>query len=96
VQVADNGSPSLSATQSFTVTVNALLAAELSVPVITNNQLTVQVNGQTGPDYVVEMSTNLVSWSAVFTTNSPGMPFVWTDTNTLAAPVRFYRIKAGP
>jgi len=96
VQVADNGSPPLSATQSFTVTVNALVAAALSAPVITNNELTVQVNGQAGPDYVVEMSTNLVNWSAVFMTNSPVMPFVWTDTNVMSAAMRFYRIKAGP
>ena len=96
LQVADNGSPSLSATQSFTVTVNALMAAVLSAPVTSNGQLTVQVTGQNGPDYTVEMSTNLVSWSTVFTTNSPAMPFGWMDTNTLAAPVRFYRVKAGP
>jgi hypothetical protein len=37
-----------------------------------------------------------VNWSTLFITNSPLMPFQWTDTNALTLPVQFYRIKVGP
>jgi hypothetical protein len=53
------------------------------------------VNGQSGPDYGIEISTNLTQWSDLFTTNSPVLPFVRTDTNS-AASQRFYRVKLGP
>jgi hypothetical protein len=43
----------------------------------------------------VQASTNLTQWSTVFLTNSPALPFAWTDTNS-AAPGRFYRVKLGP
>jgi hypothetical protein len=54
------------------------------------------VNGQTGPDYAVQASTNLVEWQSVFTTNSPAMPFDWADPDTGLYPMRFYRIVVGP
>ena len=95
LQVSDNGTPSLSATQSFSVVVNPL-----SVPGIGNisaagGQFSFSVSGQSGPDYAIETSTNLTQWSNVFITNSPILPFVWTDTVT-NSPQRFYRIKLGP
>jgi hypothetical protein len=58
-------------------------------------QLAFSVSGQSGPVYAIEISTNLTQWSSVFTTNSPAMPFVWTDTAT-NGPQRFYRVKPGP
>ena len=36
----------------------------------------------------METSTNLTQWSNVFITNSPALPFNWTDTTTdLAAAI---------
>jgi fibronectin type 3 domain-containing protein len=96
VVVTDNGTPSLSATQSFNVIVNPLLAASIDSVVMSNAQVSLTVNGQSGPDYGVQVSTNLVDWSMLFITNSPAVPFTWTDTNAAAAPIQFYRIKAGP
>jgi len=96
LKVADNGSPSLSATQSFSVTVNPLTQPTAASIVLNNGQLTFQVNGQTGPDYAVQVSSNLVDWSILFITNSPAMPFSWTDTNAATLPAQFYRIKVGP
>jgi hypothetical protein len=29
----------------------------------------------------VQISSNLLNWSTLFITNSPPMPFSWTDTN---------------
>jgi hypothetical protein len=95
LKVADNGTPSLSATQTFSVIVNPL-----SVPGIGNisaagGQFSFSVGGQSGPDYAIETSTNLTQWSNVFITNSPVLPFNWTDAAT-NSPQRFYRIKLGP
>jgi hypothetical protein len=55
-----------------------------------------QVSGQTGPDYAVQVSSNLLNWQALFVTNSPAMPFQFTDTNPASLPAQFYRIKTGP
>ena len=94
--VADNGTPSLSATQSFHVTVNPLTRPNISSPVRAGSQFSLSVNGQVGPDYAVQTSTNLFDWGTLFITNSPAMPFNWIDTNTSADSKRFYRIKIGP
>jgi hypothetical protein len=96
LKVADNGSPSLSATQSFTVTVNPLTQPGLSAIGFSNGLIGFQVSGDTGPDYAVQGSTNLTHWNTLFITNSPAMPFTWTDTNFATVPAQFYRIKVGP
>ena len=95
VRVADNGVPSLSATQSFVVIVTNLLRPVVASPLLSGGQLVWRVTGASGPDYQIQASTNLVNWSAVFTTNSPAMPFAWTN-NILGLPMNFFRIKAGP
>jgi hypothetical protein len=96
VMVTDNGTPNLSATQSFDVTVNPLTAPGISSPAWNSGQFSLSVNGQVGPDYAVQTSTNLFDWNTLFITNPPAMPFNWIDTNTSADPMRFYRIKVGP
>jgi hypothetical protein len=97
VKVADSNTPSLSATQSFTVIVNPLTAPSVSSVKVSNGQVTLQVaNSLIGPDYAVLASSNLVNWSTLFITNSPAMPFLWTDTNAATLRAQFYRIKVGP
>jgi glucuronoarabinoxylan endo-1,4-beta-xylanase len=95
VEVADNNTPVLSATNSFTVTVNPL-----ALPVITsvssmNGLWMLEASGAAGPDYSLTTSTNLQNWQAVFFTNSPAMPLTLTVTNGLE-PQRFYRLQLGP
>jgi hypothetical protein len=94
--VADNGSPILSATQNFSVTVNPLTQPTAASIALNNGTLGFQVTGQAGPDYAVQISSNLLNWSTLFITNSPPMPFSWTDTNPATLPAQFYRVKAGP
>jgi hypothetical protein len=96
LKVADNGSPSLSATQNFTVTVNPLAQPGLSSIGLSNGLMELQVSGDAGPDYAVMSSSNLVNWNILLITNSPAMPFLWTDTNAATMPAQFYRIKVGP
>jgi hypothetical protein len=69
-----------------------------SAPAYANGQFSLTVNGQTGPDYTLQVSTNLAdgNWTTLFTTNSPPSPFTFTDPNAGAQPVQFYRILLGP
>jgi len=94
--VSDNGSPSMSATEHFVFTVNPLPLPTLSQPVFNNGQFSLKLGGANGPDYAVQVSTNLTNWQTIFTTNSPTMPLTWTDTNMSTGPERFYRIDVGP
>jgi hypothetical protein len=96
LKVTDNGIPPLSATQNFTAIVTPLVPPSISSATWNNGQFTLQVGGMTGPDYAVQVSTNLFDWNTLWTTNSPPMPFTWSDTNTLARPMQFYRVKVGP
>jgi hypothetical protein len=95
LKVSDDGTPSLSATQSFAVMVNPLAAPAVSDVSVAGGHFNFSVSGQSGPDYAVETSTNLTQWSTVFITNSPALPFNWMDEGT-SSPHRFYRIKLGP
>jgi hypothetical protein len=95
LKMADNGVPSLSATQSFSVIVNPLSAPGLGSISSAGGQISFNISGQSGPDYAIETSTNFTQWSNVFITNSPTLPFSWIDAMT-NSPQRFYRIKLGP
>jgi hypothetical protein len=96
VVVSDNGTPALMATQSFAITVTQPAAPTLSSPSTTDGHFGFWLNGDTGPDYIIQTSTNLTSWVAVFTTNSPALPCYWADTNSVSSPVLFYRVRLGP
>jgi hypothetical protein len=96
VVVSDNGAPVLSATQSFTVTVNQPAMPTLIAAPITNGQFGFWINGDMGPDYTIQSSTNLTAWVAMFTSNSPALPCFWVDTNSASCPFLFYRVLLGP
>jgi hypothetical protein len=95
LKVADNGTPSLSATQSFSVVVNPLSASGISNISFVGGRFSFKVSGQAGPDYEIQTSTNLTQWSAVFRTNSPVMPFSWQDLAAINS-AGFYRVIVGP
>jgi pectin methylesterase-like acyl-CoA thioesterase len=59
VVVTDNGTPNLSATNSFNVIVTSLSQPNLSAPSYTNGQFSFSVSGAVGPDYALQVSTNL-------------------------------------
>ena len=95
VKVTDNGSPNLSATNSFTITVNPASQPTLSSMIAGGSQITLTVTGLVGPDYTLLTSTNLVNWQTLFTTNPTTMPVTFTDTNR-SDTARFYRLQLGP
>jgi pectin methylesterase-like acyl-CoA thioesterase len=98
VVVTDNGTPNLSATNRFNVIVNPLTQPNVGSSAYSSGQFTVTVSGQLGPDYAVQVSTNLASggWTTIFSTNSPAMPFTFTDPNAGTQSIQFYRIVTGP
>ncbi len=99
VAVTDNGTPNLSATNSFTVTVNPLTAPSADAGTYAGGQFSTSVTAQIGPDYALQATTNLAggTWVTVATTNSPASsPFILTDTNAASQPMQFYRTVTGP
>jgi hypothetical protein len=96
VTVADNGSPSLTNSMSFQVIIPPVAAPQLSSTHFTNGQFTLQVTGDIGPDYSIDTSTNLLHWNTIFTTNSPTLPFTWSDSEYGQSAQRFYRVLLGP
>jgi len=96
IQVEDNGSPILRATNSFIVTVNALTSSSLNAIDVLGGHVSLTLTGPVGPDYTLWTSSNLVDWEALLTTNSPELPVTLVDTNAPTGPARFYRLQLGP
>ena len=96
VVVSDNSMPPLSATQSFTATVIQPVNPTLNSASMSNGQFGFWINGNSGPDYAIQVSTNLTIWTSIVTNSSPTLPFFWTDTNSASNPLQFYRVILGP
>jgi hypothetical protein len=96
VVVSDNGAPALAATNNFTVTVIQPAFPILNAAAVSNGQFEFWINGDGGPDYTIQSSTNLTSWASLWTNNSPAMPYPWVDTNAMSDPFSFYRVLLGP
>ena len=97
-QVTDDGTPPMSDTKNYTVVVNPLTLPLLNSSAYTGGQFSLSVNGQVGPDYAIQVTTNLGlgGWTTLYTTSSIAMPFTFVDTNANAAPIQFYRVIVGP
>jgi len=96
VVVSDNGTPAMAATQHFTVTVRQPSNPVISSPVFSNGQFAAWITGDVGPDYFLQTSSNLVSWSTISTASPAAMPFWWVVTNSFQSPAQFYRVTLGP
>ncbi len=86
----------LSATQSFWVNVTSPQRPALSGGQYAGGVFHFNVTGDSGPDYSVQVSSNLLTWDSVFTTNAPAVPFLWADLATNLFRQRFYRVQLGP
>lgn len=96
IVVTDNGAPSLSATQTFSVTVTKTTGVKVVAFKFVSGVPTLTIDGSEGENYVIETSTNLVNWQAAGTNATPlVVPFNWSDTNS-PAPFKFYRLHLIP
>ncbi len=96
IRAANNGTPVLSATQSFYATVKPLNRPVVGGILATNGQILIGISGDAGPDYLIQASTNLIQWQNIFTNLSPPVPFSWSDTVATNFPSRFYRVQNSP
>jgi hypothetical protein len=96
VSVADNSQPPLTSTNLFSVTVNPLATPTLGSLSLNNGQISLTVNGPSGPDYTLLTSTNMMNWQVLMITNSPILPITLMDTNAISGAAKFYRIQLGP
>ena len=96
VIVTDNGTPALSATQSFSVFVLRPMSPTISGMAFSNGGFGLAVSGDAGPDYGLLVSTNLFTWSLLQVSNSPALPFRFVDPTATNFNQRFYRIQLLP
>ena len=97
MKVADKGTPNLGTTNNFNVIVNPVSKPGWGTISYNGTQLNITVSGGTvGPDYVVEVSTNLTGWQTWLTTNSPPQPSNFADTTISNSPAKFYRVRMSP
>jgi glucuronoarabinoxylan endo-1,4-beta-xylanase len=97
VEVVNNGTPALSATNTFKIVVNPLAPATISPLAASGQDINLLVNGTQGPDYTLQTTTNLLgTWQSVLTTNSPSLPWSFTYTNSGSYPELFFRVEFGP
>jgi hypothetical protein len=100
VRVSDNGTPSMSATQTFTVAVLQPAPPSVSQPSLTAGGFKMQVGGDAGPDYSVYVTTNLsenfTGWDWLLTSNPATLPFQFLDRAATNFSQRFYRVTIGP
>jgi hypothetical protein len=93
IHVSDNGGASTN--QTFSLTINSPpTSPTITAPArLSNSQFQMTVNGSSGLNYTVQMSTNLAStnWTTLLITNPPTTSFLFKDTSATNA-ARFYRV----
>jgi hypothetical protein len=92
VRVADNGSPSLSATQTFQVTVTGEGARLVINRVSGGNLKQLDITGDVGLRYELQISTNLSNWSRLTDFTLDVSPYQYIDPASATQPTRFYRL----
>jgi N-formylglutamate amidohydrolase len=102
--VTDNGTNALSATNTNFISVNAVQMPKVALwwsNSETGSGNAPQANlsvveGQAGPDYILQASTDLQQWSTILTNTPASFPWLWNDTNAHMFERRFYRVRLGP
>jgi hypothetical protein len=97
--VTDNGTPPLSVTNSFSVTVNSgtASAATLRIVSVLDAGTTLEVRGQASATYDIEFSTDLINWSPLTTVSLDAQTLAtYLDTvHGFGQQKGFYRAKSG-
>jgi hypothetical protein len=92
----DNGTPNLSATQSFSVTVIQPVKPVVNSYSASNGHFGLSVSGDVGPDYTLLASTNLMQWTPLWTNNPAVLPTWLADPQAMTNDHQFYRVVLGP
>jgi GH43 family beta-xylosidase len=96
LKVSDSAVPGLSATQGFSIAVTNLTRPRLGAVFPETGTFHLSVDGDYGPGYAIQATSNLslpIAWATVFATNAPVLPFTWADTAATGKPAQFYRVR---
>ncbi len=77
------------------ISVSSNAGAQITNPSFINGAFGLTINGN-ATQYTVQVSSNLINWDNLFTTNPSTQPFTWTDSTVGNFNQRFYRIVSGP
>jgi VCBS repeat-containing protein len=91
-RASDGSLTSAVATVSLTILDNTPLS--FSSAGMTAAGFELQLSGPTGSTYVILASTNMLDWTPIFTNSALTGSVVFTDTDAINNPVRFYRAVA--
>jgi uncharacterized repeat protein (TIGR01451 family) len=84
-------------TASTSVSVGTSTPPQLSASLSgTTGSFQFTVTGQSGQEYIIQASTNLVNWVDVYTNPDYTAPFNFVDPNATNYTSRFYRVVTGP
>ena len=92
VRVTDNGVPPKFATQTFRVVVTGG-QSQLNIQPLAGGLKQINILGDTGLNYELQASTNLVDWTQLLQFNLSVSPYPYIDPAATTAPRRFYRLK---
>ena len=94
VRVSDNGSPALTDSKSFAVTVDvaAAVPAQLNAALLPNGDVFLIWTTTLGRRYVLERSADLIVWQELVALNATGNELEHIDATTPGSPMRFYRV----
>lgn len=99
VVVSDSSTPPLTASRTFSITVNPLAPTKFTAISAAAGQFQMQATGTIGPDYLLQANSTLSNsngWTNVVTNTPASSPFMLTDTNAAGYSTRFYRLLLGP
>ena len=96
VMVTNSAGSVTSTNAVLTVSSGTHAKPQVSGLVFSNGIFSLTVTGDSGVDYIVQASTNLISWDNIFTNHSPVPPFNWSDNNAGNFIQRYYRVLLGP
>lgn len=92
VLVTTEGPPPISAAQELWVNVLVPSAPILDEAKWQDGVCQFLVMGQSGKQYMVWASSNLVDWTMIYATNPVALPFLFTDPGAASVPQRYYRV----
>jgi hypothetical protein len=91
VRVTDNGTPALSATGAFQVTVTGQ-ELRLALEQIAGGLMQIHMTGDINLNYELQVSADLKNWERLLEFRLATSPFNHIDPDSRTIPLRFYRL----
>jgi pectate lyase len=95
VVVTNTAGSATSSNAMLTISSGIHTPPQLSNVSFQNGDFSINVVGDAGVDYIIQASSNLMSWSSIFTNHSATPPFNWSDPAATNSGSRYYRVLLG-